>query len=651
MILESIRIREYKNIGDSGDVDIREGVTCLVGKNESGKTSLLEALYRLNPLTTGHPETFLPLRDYPRRRFGRDRARVPGVRPVTATFALEDEDVRAVEEVHGPGVLASRRVAVSRRYDNELRWDIALEGDGVRAAPPGAESETGSGAAREAAGEALPPLRPGAAAHDGGGELESLLDAPRPDGERVSVAAVGRTLERRLPGFLYFDEYSVISGRISIARLRNGGLGRLTPSERTALSLLRIAGVDVAEFGAGDYDARKASLEAAANEITDEVMRYWSQNPLLSVDLDIDPGREGDAGAPFIDIRIRNQRHRITLNFNERSQGFTWFFSFLATLSEAGRSRRTVLLLDEPGLGLHAAAQRDLLRFIEERLAPSHQVIYSTHSPFMVVATELEGVRTVEDREGAGSRVSHTFFDHSEDTRLPLQASFGSELMRALPVGTDTLLVPGPSDHVYLTVLSAYLEAQGRASLDSRWTVVPVGGLGGVCAFAALLPPGRNLVLIADCQGQEGRFPASSMGRAMIERGGLVRLAEINATEEADLEDLFAEPFYLDLVNRSGAAAVEAFEVQGEGRIVKRIEDATGTGFNRYVPARYLLERPEALVGELDENALERFETLFRTINASLGTHPGDLPRPAPGAEPVAGRRSGASNPTLGAEA
>ena len=65
MILESIRVREYKNIRDSGEVAIRDGVTCLVGKNESGKTSLLEALYRLNPVTTGHPETFVALRDYP----------------------------------------------------------------------------------------------------------------------------------------------------------------------------------------------------------------------------------------------------------------------------------------------------------------------------------------------------------------------------------------------------------------------------------------------------------------------------------------------------------------------------------------------------------------------------------------------------------
>ena len=133
MILESIRVRDYKNIKDSGEVDIRDGVTCLVGKNESGKTSLLEALYRLNPVTTGHPETFLALRDYPRRRYARDRERVSDTRPVTATFELEEVDVRAVEEVHGQGALASRRVTVSRSYDNQLHWEFECgRGSGQR---------------------------------------------------------------------------------------------------------------------------------------------------------------------------------------------------------------------------------------------------------------------------------------------------------------------------------------------------------------------------------------------------------------------------------------------------------------------------------------------------------------------------------------
>ena len=65
-----------------------------------------------------------------------------------------------------------------------------------------------------------------------------------------------------------------------------------------------------------------------------------------------------------------------------------------------------VLLLDEPGLNLHALAQRDFLRFIDQRLAPKHQVIYTTHSPFMIDLDNLSSVRTVEDMDNLGTTVS-----------------------------------------------------------------------------------------------------------------------------------------------------------------------------------------------------------------------------------------------------
>mgnify|MGYP002039314427 FL=1 len=83
---------------------------------------------------------------------------------------------------------------------------------------------------------------------------------------------------------------------------------------------------------------------------------------------------------------------------SERSAGFVWFFSFLSQFKQMRkRNPGAIILLDEPGLTLHGKAQADLLRYIIERLLPDHQVIYSTHSPFMVPADRLADVRVVED--------------------------------------------------------------------------------------------------------------------------------------------------------------------------------------------------------------------------------------------------------------
>ena len=147
---------------------------------------------------------------------------------------------------------------------------------------------------------------------------------------------------------------------------------------------------------------------------------------------------------------------------------------------------------------------------------------------------------------------------------------------------------------------------------------MPVGGLSGVCAFAALLETRPSVAIIADLHDAEERVSESTAGRAMLAREGVIRLSDITGTEGADIEDLFTEEFYVDLVNRSHAAAIEAFEIQGAGRIVERIESATGAGFNRYLPALFLLEHPETLSENLDESTLARFETLFRRVNESL---------------------------------
>ena len=743
MILRSIRVRKYKNFLDSGEVEIQPDVTCLVGKNESGKSALLQALYRLNPISTGHPETFVDLRDYPRREFAREREGVAERCPIAATFELEDEDMRSVERLLGPGALPSRRVTVARSYGDRLVWELGSPGAAAPALEPGPEPESvltlGAEALRETGGAWA-----GHEGYDPGWEdrLKALTfddDADR--GGDLSPDAAGEDparevqsiLEERLPAFLYFDEYSVMPGRLSVRHASAAGES-LAPGERSVLSLIRLAGIELADFTRDGYEARKASLEAAAGDLTREVFEYWSQNRELSVEFDIDfnrPGADGYEG-PFVELRIRNLRHGVTLNFNDRSQGFTWFFSLLASLSQLERSKRLILLLDEPGTSLHGSAQQDLLRFIDERLVPTHQVVYSTHSPFLLDPKRLDRVRTVEDRGDDGSRVSGALFDHSNGTRLPLEVAFGRHLVRSLAAGSGDLLVKAPSDHIYLRAVSARLESLGRACLNPRCRIVPVGGLDGVSAFGALVGGGaERMAVLFDTRSVDGLAADSPIGKKLIEGRGVVRIADfvparpgivevIGAPEPAraldgidftpggeppdqvegglngpdrelaaastggpeenpppadldtspfaealavatsaaepesemdsgaspgegfetdpgdpapfeegcpaapgappdgeglEIEDLFAEDFYLDLVNRSGAASVEPFEVRGAGGIVRRIEAVTGIALDRFLPARALLDAEDDPLGRLDGPALDGFEALFVKIN------------------------------------
>jgi predicted ATPase len=130
----------------------------------------------------------------------------------------------------------------------------------------------------------------------------------------------------------------------------------------------------------------------------------------LSVVVKVETARPGDLAplnaGTIARARIDNNLHRVDTPFSERSAGFVWFFSFLVKFAQVRDDESpVVLLLDEPGLTLHGKAQADMLRFFKETLAPHHQVIYSTHSPFMVPADDLVSVRVVEDQvEMKGAR-------------------------------------------------------------------------------------------------------------------------------------------------------------------------------------------------------------------------------------------------------
>src|SRR5690606_35737996 len=212
-----------------------------------------------------------------------------------------------------------------------------------------------------------------------------------------------------------------------------------------------------------NYEERKAELEAVSNDLTRQVFEYRSQNQELQVEIDVDkeivpssPPRYGPSPttvARHLEIRVRDPRHGFTSNFGQRSSGFQWFFSFLAAFSEfEGRDGGVVVLLDEPALALHGKAQDDFLRFINERLAPVAQVIYTTHSPFMVEVGRLERVRVVEDKgPNTGAVVSSEVLSVGGETLFPLQAALGYDIAQSLFVGPANLVIEGTSDFTYLT--------------------------------------------------------------------------------------------------------------------------------------------------------------------------------------------------------
>ena len=102
MILDSVRVQNFKCVVDSTKFKVDEKVTYLVGKNESGKTSLLQAICKLNPIDPAAGD--FGILEYPRSRMVayQQRAKTQPDDILTTTWSLSEEDIADLEEILGP---------------------------------------------------------------------------------------------------------------------------------------------------------------------------------------------------------------------------------------------------------------------------------------------------------------------------------------------------------------------------------------------------------------------------------------------------------------------------------------------------------------------------------------------------------------------
>ena len=642
MLLQDVRIRDYRSVEDSGSVPVETDVTCLVGKNESGKTAFLQALHLLNPLNPiKGKNAYDEVMDYPSRKasaYKRTRQAQPAT-VVEATFRLEDHEAEAVRADLGPDALHDTTVTVKAGYYKRktmiARYDEAAI---VRHLAAGLEVPSAERPAIESA-TTVPEL---AAALGAVAEPTSAVTALAEriagwrDGD-VGLYLIDTYWSPWLPYFFYFDDYSVMRGRVSLPHIKaREAADKLEESEKTFLSLLATVDADLSDFEALNYERLTRELEGAGNGITDQVFEYWTQNQDLELRINVsNPDPEDEAPlnqGPIVNVRIYNPRHRVTVPFDERSRGFVWFFSFFAYFSniEQHDGRRTVLLLDEPGLALHATAQGDFLRFIDNELAEKHQVLYTTHSPFLVKPDRFDRVRTVQDTDGKGTQVCPDVFRTDSETVFPLQTALGYELAQTLFVGPDCLLVEGPSDLLYLQILTQACEAAGLTGLDPRWVVTPVGGADKLGTFVSLLGANQvNLAALIDANPKDKQRIQALQSNGHLKGHALIQMSEITGSAEADTEDLFAEDFYLDLVSGALATelpkAIKSKDLKSKApRITARVEQhlrehgiANGR-LNHYRPAAHLLRHQTNLLPKIDQATLQRAETLFNRLNRLL---------------------------------
>lgn len=613
------RVTDFRSVDDSGWVGA-DAVTALIGVNESGKTNLLLPLWKLNPARDGEIEPtsdypkikFGEIREAPSRykfieaefaagtltarlsklssfsngavdvvnvsRYydGTYRVRFPNDKRVNAIssetlreklieFATSIENAKALKQ---EADLREQLPSSIRKIADDVDQNATISIPQLQSV---IESLTALSPVEPAKTSAIVPLLAQLLT-----ELSDemvALRAPDPgDVEEIKTLVLGE-----LPKFVYYSNYGNLDSEIYLPHVVEN-LGRTdlgtkeaakTRTLRVLFEFVRLKAQEILELGQDFRDpngrrptdeelatiaeakkTRSILLQSAGVTLTTRFRDWWKQG---------DYQFRFEADGNHFRIWVKDDRRPTEVELENRSTGLQWFLSFyLVFLVESeGEHRHAVLLLDEPGMSLHPLAQRDLSAFFEN-LSATNQLIYTSHSPFLVDADRLERARKVyvaaDGTTKATPNLRHSEGrDEQKGAAYAVHSALNLSVAESLLVGCQPILVEGPSDQHYLTAIKSLLVCAGRIKPSRELVFPPSGGTKTARVVASILT-GRDEVLpkiLLDADAPGRRMAAALRSELYAEAPGRVlSVEEYVGFADAEVEDLFPATFLADEIDR-----------------------------------------------------------------------------------------------------
>lgn len=509
--LIKFRVQNFKSIQDSGWIEVGN-CSCLVGINEAGKTNVLLALWKLNPANN---EPIVPLSDYPRKKFV-DYEETTGEEIfIEAVFEFGEELTKEMRKHLGNSedVYEHIHIKVSRDF--------------------------------------------------AGNHFVDLLDKELQDVE-IDME-VSELILKEIPKFVYYSDYGNLDSEIYLPHvIENFGRKNLGERERAKsrslkvlFEFVKLKPQEILELGRETYShpnhgrpsetqiaqereqkkKREILLQSASNKLTEDFKEWWKQgNYRFRFQAD------GNHFRIWVSDNVRTEE----IELEGRSRGLQWFFSFfLVFLVESKDSHSNcILLLDEPGISLHPIAQFDLIQFFNS-LAKENQLLYTTHSPFLVNPDNLADVKAVFVDEKGLSSVSADLRKNdkvAEKSIYPVHAAIGLTVADSLLLGCQPILVEGTSDQIYLQLIKNTLLNQGKYKNNKEMVFIPTGGVKGMSTVISIVTGRDNslpfVVLDADTRGKE-KEKSLKKGDYKDEQKKIIMVSDILGAGEFEVEDLF----------------------------------------------------------------------------------------------------------------
>lgn len=464
--------------------------------------------------------------------------------------------------------------------------------------------------------------------------------------------------EKLHPRLIYFPDYKVIDGIIEIQQYlqaqdvpaKRNDIGYQFQKAETIRNLFHLAELNPAQLqGAATNQSRlNSDLVRCSQRLTKMLALTWKAKK-IGVRLNYSGGMVTVIVSDiFSDGTTKNEGL-----LDRRSAGFKWHFSFYVNF-RAGIQQNTfkdaILLLDEPGLNLHPEQQGGLLDVIRD-LSQTNQVLYTTHSPFMIYNFDRGNLLIIEfDPKSKASRVQQNFWDGDWQTIRPVLHSIGDSMLLKVFDGADILsailAVEGITDQRYLVTIAELDLEENEGSKLGGAEPIPSGGHTLVRERALHYRKRKKKVAALFDKDPEALEEATQLEKH-FPKEAIVRIE--TGKSEADIEDVFTQDDYLKAVNgfystklrdARNFSAVTKRDIEtatagdsGSPRIVKALEkiflshssDGWG-GFNKLAVCNFLCDTLTSGSFKLSPKSKQRFDALFSQIKTAV-EHAGATPR------------------------
>ena len=529
MKLIRYQVENFRSVENSGWIDC-DDVTTLVGINESGKSNLLLALWKLNPAREGAIDL---LHDMPVSKLSTLRKEPKKIRFITAEFVLGKDDAETIAKVTNADVNSETIITVSRYYDGTHVVDYPNGLPSFNGELEEGEEFNNDEYEQKLKDEIIKEL-PKFVYYSNYGNLSSKIYLPNVikwlNGETVAGVEVNDDQVRTLR--VLFDFVKLNPTEI----LELGKDPKILAIERTRNSNSTPSAEEIKK-AEDDKEERSILLQSASGDLTRQFKDWWKQG-----EYKFRFEADGDYFRIWVSDKIRTDEVGLEL----RSTGLQWFISFyLIFLVESQENHKNaILLLDEAGLTLHPLAQKDLSRFFDN-LSISNQIINTTHSPFIVDTSNIDRCRVVYmDDKGftvASSDLRQGADSLNEKSIYAVHAAMGLSVSDILLQGCQNIVVEGPSDQHYLNAIKSFLIREKLIAPKQEIVFVPSGGVKGVPGVVSILSSKADelpYVLVDSDESGQSAVKKLQSGLYKDQKDRIIEIKDITNLANSEVEDI-----------------------------------------------------------------------------------------------------------------